>query len=61
MKKVERGEFDILSLNLVKYELLRYENIFKRLKVLVNPFKVIVIILSVIALLYGNILSHIKT
>ncbi len=59
-KKVERGEFDILSLNLVKYELLRYENIFKRLKVLVNPFKVIVIILSVIALLYGNILSHIK-
>ena len=59
-KKVERGEFDILSLNLVKYELLRYENIFKRLKVLVNPFKVIVIILSAIALLYGNILSHIK-
>lgn len=39
---------------------MRYENIFKRLKVLVNPFKVIVIILSVIALLYGNILSHIK-
>ena len=39
---------------------MRYENIFKRLKVLVNPFKVIVIILSAIALLYGNILSHIK-
>ena len=52
-KKVERGEFDILSLNLVKYELLRYENIFKRLKVLVNPFKVIVIILSAIAFLFS--------
>ena len=58
--KVEKGEFDILSFKLVKCELLKYENIFRKLQILVNPVKVMVIVLTVVALLYGNILSHIK-
>ena len=48
--RVEKGEFDILSFKLVKCELLKYESIFRELQVLVNPVKVMVIVLTVVAL-----------
>lgn len=58
--KVEKGEFDILSLKLIKCDLLKYKFIFKSLQKFINPFKVIIIVITIIALLYGDILFHIK-
>lgn len=58
--KVEKGEFDILSLKLIKCDLLKYKFIFKSLQKFINLFKVIIIVITIIALLYGDILFHIK-
>lgn len=57
--KVEKGEYDLLSFNLFRLDISKYEKFFNIFEKIIKPTKILIILCTCIALLFCNVFSNI--